>query len=82
MRVFDLERVIEGVTDEPGRRCVQATLWGMPARAVRGSSGSSRGRYGKRSFGMGTTTGGGIGDRNPPLRALSSVSSLGGSSAR
>ena len=35
-RVFDLEAVIEGVTDEPGERCVQATLWRIPAHAVRG----------------------------------------------
>lgn len=34
-RVFDLESVIEGVTDEPDRRCVQATLWRAPARSVR-----------------------------------------------
>ena len=35
-RVFDLESDIEGVTDEAGQRCVQATLWSVPARAVRG----------------------------------------------
>jgi hypothetical protein len=35
-RIFDLESVIEGVTDEPGQRCVQATLWRVPVCAVRG----------------------------------------------
>jgi hypothetical protein len=35
-RILDLESVVEGVTDEPGERCVQATLWSVPARAVRG----------------------------------------------
>ena len=34
-RAFDLETAIEGVTDEPGERGVQATLWTVPADAVR-----------------------------------------------